>query len=286
MRIVDRGTGPALVLIPGIQGRWEYIGPVVDALASHCRVITFALCDEPAADLPFDETRGFDNYVEQVRSALDRCGIRHAVLCGISFGGLIALRFAAQHPDRTSGLILASTPGPGWHLRRRHEIYARLPYVLGPVFLAETPWRLRRELAAAFPTRAARWRFAASQLMTLLRAPLSLPRMASRARMIGTIDAAIECARITAPALVVTGERELDHVVPVEGSAGYVTLIRESRGVVLRETGHLGSITRPHDFALVVNEFAGECMRRAAPCVRAAPPGTDGPGRQIHDHVA
>ena len=36
------------MLIPGIQGRWEYIGPAVDALASSFRVITFALCDEPA----------------------------------------------------------------------------------------------------------------------------------------------------------------------------------------------------------------------------------------------
>ena len=102
MRIIDRGAGPALVLIPGIQGRWEYIGPVVDALASAFRVITFALCDEPASDLEFDGSRGFDNYVEQVRGALDRCGIDRAIVCGISFGGLIALRFAARapRPDR------------------------------------------------------------------------------------------------------------------------------------------------------------------------------------------
>ena len=276
MRIVDKGAGPALVLIPGIQGRWEYIGPVIDALASGFRVITFALCDEPAADLEFDGSRGFDNYVEQVRAALDRCGIQRAIVCGISFGGLIALRFAAAHPDRTGGLVLASTPGPGWHLRRRHEIYARLPYVMGPLFLAETPWRLRHELAAAFPGRVARWRFAGSQLTTLLRAPLSLPRMASRARMIGTIDAAVECARITSPTLVVTGERGLDHVVSVDASTGYVSLIRESRGVVLEHTGHLGSITRPREFAAVVNEFADECIRRTGPFGSAA---------QVH-HVA
>jgi 3-oxoadipate enol-lactonase len=263
MRIVDRGEGPALVLIPGIQGRWEYIGPAVEALASSFRVITFALCDEPGADLEFDASRGFDNYVDQVRGALDRCGIDRAIVCGISFGGLVALRFAAAHPDRTACLILASTPGPGWHLRRRHEIYARLPYVLGPLFLAETPWRLRREMAAAFPGRLARWRFAGSQLMTLMRAPLSLSRMACRARMIGTIDATAECARITLPTLVVTGERALDHVVSVDASTGYVSLIRDSRGVVLERTGHLGSITRPREFATLVHDFAERHARRA-----------------------
>ena len=32
MRIIDRGSGPPLVLIPGLQGRWEYVRPTVDAL--------------------------------------------------------------------------------------------------------------------------------------------------------------------------------------------------------------------------------------------------------------
>jgi pimeloyl-ACP methyl ester carboxylesterase len=54
----------------------------------------------------------------------------------------------------------------------------------------------------------------------------------------------------------VTGERALDHVVSVDDSVGYVPLIRGARGVVLERTGHLGSITRPDDFAAIVREFA------------------------------
>lgn len=245
-----------LVLIPGIQGRWEYIRPAVDALSSAFHVVTFSLCDEPSAAFAFDSSPGFNCYVEQVRAALDQCRVERAIVCGISFGGLVALRFAAVHADRACGLVLASTPGPGWHLRPRHELYARLPFLLGPLFLAETPWRLRSEMAAAFPELPARLRFAGSQLRTLVDAPLSLARMAGRARMLATIDAGADCARITAPTLVVTGERTLDHVVPVDGSAGYVSLIRGARGVVLERTGHLGSITRPADFAAIIREFA------------------------------
>jgi pimeloyl-ACP methyl ester carboxylesterase len=261
MKIVEQGTGPALVLIPGLQGRWEYIQPAVDALSSSFRVITFPLCDEPSAEFDaFGGGRGFDCYVEQVRAVLDRCRIDRAIVCGISFGGLIALRFAAAHGDRTSALILASTPGPGWHLRRRHEVYSRMPLLLGPLFLAETPWRLRRELTTAFPERSSRLRFARSQLGTLIRAPLSLARMACRARMIATLDAAATCARVSVPTLIVTGERELDHVVPVDDSVGYVSLIRGARRVVLERTGHLGSITRPGGFAAIVREFAGQSL--------------------------
>jgi pimeloyl-ACP methyl ester carboxylesterase len=256
VQIVENGVGPVLVVVPGLQGRWEYIGPAVEALSAGFHVITFPLSDEPTADFRCASGGGFSCYVDQVRSALDQVRADRAIVCGISFGGLVALRFAASHPDRTDTLILASTPGPGWHLRRRHEIYARLPWLLGPLFLAETPWRLRREVATAFPAPAERWRFTLSQLKILAAAPLSLARMAARARMLSTIDAAADCARIVAPTLVVTGERALDHVVPVDGSAGYVTRIRGARGVVLARTGHLGSITRPREFASIVHDFA------------------------------
>lgn len=267
MNIFEQGSGEPLLLIPGLQGRWEYLRPAIDALSLSCRVITFHLCGERASGMALDRTRGMENYVRQATGALDRCGIDRAGVCGISFGGLVALRVAARHPDRTNALILASTPGPGWHLRPRHELYARFPHLLAPVFLAGSPRRLRAELAAAFPNRTARRRFARSQLQLLLRAPLSVGRMAERARMIATSmtgDIAADCARITAPTLIVTGDPRLDHVVPADGSAGYVALIQGARVATLEQTGHLGSITRPDAFADIVGEFVKQNRHAAA----------------------
>ena len=82
--------------------------------------------------------------------------------------------------------------------------------------------------------------------------------LARRARLIGTYDSASDCARIVAPTLVVTGEANLDHVVPVDGSSRYVELIAGSRHSVLRNSGHQGTLTRPDAFAATVGEFAGE----------------------------
>jgi pimeloyl-ACP methyl ester carboxylesterase len=100
-------------------------------------------------------------------------------------------------------------------------------------------------------------------LKTTVGAPVSLSRMAARARMIATMDLSSDCARITAPTLVVTGERVLDHVVPVEGSTEYVRLIANARAAVVPCTGHLGSITRPVEFAALVRAFV-EGHRHAA----------------------
>ncbi|MBI3494070.1 MAG: alpha/beta hydrolase [Acidobacteria bacterium] len=260
MQIVDRGNGPALVLVPGIQGRWEYVRPAVDALSACFRVITFALCDE---DQALDEARGLDQYTEQVTAALDEKGLASATICGISFGGLAAIRFAAKHPAAVDALVIASTPGPTWRVRPHHAIYARMPWLFGPLFLVESPWRMHAEFAAAFPDRRARRAFKRAALRTVLTSPISLRRMAARTRLLSDDDLRTDCARITAPTLVVTGEAHLDHVVPVESSLEYARLIPGARAIVLERTGHLGTITRPRVFADAVKQFV-EGARHAA----------------------
>ncbi len=260
--IVERGRGVPVILIPGIQGRWQYFEPTFDALARSCRAITFSLDGEPGAGRPFDRAAGVDGLAGQVDAVLDGLGLDRAVLCGVSFGGLVALRFAATRPARTAGLILASTPGPGFHLRRRHEIYAKLPWLFGPVFLAEMPARVGKELRAAIVSRRERMQFNWRQIRTFLKAPLSMSRMAARARLIGGPQEAerrrLEAAAIRVPTLVLTGESLLDHVVPAEGTSEYVSLIRGAAGVRLERSGHLGCITRPEAFAAAIMEFIRE----------------------------
>jgi pimeloyl-ACP methyl ester carboxylesterase len=266
MNIVDRGSGPPLVLIPGLQGRWEYMRPAVDALSSCFRVLTFSLDgDRPTKRFPASTladrkadtagTDGLDAYADQVAAALAEKGIERATICGVSFGGLVAVRFATRYPAQCQVLVLASTPRPALRLRRRHQVYVRAPWIFGPVFLAESPFRLRPEILAAIPDRRARRQFTLQGIRTLLSARVSLRQMAARAQLITGIDVGAECERITAPTLVVTGEPGLDHVVPVEGSNEYTRRIPNARSVVLERTGHLGSVTRPDAFCEVIRAF-------------------------------
>jgi pimeloyl-ACP methyl ester carboxylesterase len=246
----DLGSGALLVLIPGIQGPWQYASPSVDALATGFRVVTFSLGGAAA-----DGLSDIGREVERVKEILDARRVERAILCGISYGGVVATSFAARYPTRTSHLVVASSPGAGWHLRPRHELYARWPLIFGPLFLAESPFRLRAEVAAALPALSDRWRFARWQIATLADAPFSLSKMATRARSLASHDIAADCQGVTAPTLVVTGERELDRVVPVASTATYAQLIPGARSVVLERTGHLGTITRPGAFADLVTSF-------------------------------
>jgi pimeloyl-ACP methyl ester carboxylesterase len=255
MRVVDRGAGTPLVLVPSLQGRWEYLRRAVDALSVKHRVITFSLCDERGWGLPSGPAATLDDFAQQIDLALDASGISSAAVCGFSFGGRVALRFAARHPERVSALILASTPGPGWHLKPAHRAYARHPLMLAPAFFAGAPSRVRRELNAAFPNPRERRRFAAEQLRTFVRAPLSPSRMAARARLIDGADVLADCARISVPTLIVNGEPSLDHVVPTTSTADFSRAIPHARLAVIPRTGHFGCVTRADAFAAAVEAF-------------------------------
>ena len=106
MNIIDVGTGAPVVLIPGIQGRWEWMRPAVDSLAKYCRVITFSLADEPTSGASFDASAGVWSYVQQVADVLEATGVRKATICGVSYGGLIA---AAAMPAESSASRTCST---------------------------------------------------------------------------------------------------------------------------------------------------------------------------------
>jgi pimeloyl-ACP methyl ester carboxylesterase len=254
LRIIDRGSGTPVVVIPGVQGRWEWMKPAIDALAERGRVITFSLADEPTSGARFDEAHGFSCYVEQVREVMDAVGLDRATICGVSYGGLVAAAFASRHPERTRALVLVSALSPWWTPNRRVAFYLRAPRLLTPLFLAAS-LRLYREFAAALgPVRGAV--VAVSHAWRALTHMFSPVRMARRARLMQPADLSRSVAPIAAPTLIVTGEPALDLVVPVAETLKYARLVPRARVATLARTGHLGLVTRPEEFASLVVGFA------------------------------
>jgi pimeloyl-ACP methyl ester carboxylesterase len=109
--------------------------------------------------------------------------------------------------------------------------------------------------------------------------------MAARGRLLSHLDVHEDCAQITVPTLVVTGERGLDYVVPVDGSSAYAHLIRGAESAIIERTGHLGIMTRPDAFARIVGHFI---HRRIGADPRVGPEGghTGPPLRDTPDAAA
>lgn len=252
--MIDQGHGTPIVVIPGLQGRWEWMRPAVSALARHHRVISFSLCDERTSPFPCDPGKAFDNYVEQVELALDRAGIEKAVIASVSYGGLIATEYAARTPGRVTGLVLASALHTSWEPDSRQRRYLSSPVLMSPLFFATAPQRMRPELAAALPTIGARLRFALSHGARVVTAPTTPRKMARRIAWARAHHFA-DPHQVKAPVLLVTGEPALDRIVPVDVTKRYLQEFDAAEHIVLERTGHLGLVTQPDAFAGVLERF-------------------------------
>ena len=255
MSVYDRGSGPPLIVVPGVQGRWEWFRPALELLAARCRTISYTLAGDFGSRRALDRSLGFDNYQRQLDELFERTGLARAAICGISYGGLVALRYAACHPERVSALILASSPAPGWSPSPVQRAYMASPWRSTPKFVATSPLRIWPEVRAAFGSSAGALAFLARYGLRVTAAPMIPSVMAGRIVEQQRLDFSGDCAGVRAPTLVISGEPHLDRIVPVESTRRYLEMIPGARYVQLERTGHLGVVTRPALWSSVVAAF-------------------------------
>lgn len=106
------GDGPVdLVFVPSfvtnLGATWDdpTYARFLQRLASMARLVLYDKrgtgLSDPVVELPTPAQRTAD-----LRSVLDAAGSERAVLFGVCGGGSQCIRFAAEHPDRTAGLVL------------------------------------------------------------------------------------------------------------------------------------------------------------------------------------
>jgi pimeloyl-ACP methyl ester carboxylesterase len=240
---------PTIVLIPGIQGRWEWMKPAIASLSTRHRVLTFSLNAIPSDANCFDE---WDRLIDRL---LDDADAGPVAVVGVSFGGLVALRYASRWPERVRRLVLVSAPAPGLVLDERRAAYVRHPLLLAPLFALRSVTHLLPEVAAARPGLTDRAAFLLQYLARVVRYPASLPRMAAWVRAWPAAMREIPLASLDVPTLVITGEPQLDRVVAVASTLEYLNVLPNAAHVVLPRTGHIGLVTKPQAFATLVGEF-------------------------------
>ena len=102
-------NGPAYVLVNGLTQYAELWAAYRDALvAQRFRVATFDLLGQGASDKP-SLFISQDDQVEALHLLIGELGNSPVFLSGISFGGLLALRYAIAHGERLAGLVPMST---------------------------------------------------------------------------------------------------------------------------------------------------------------------------------
>jgi pimeloyl-ACP methyl ester carboxylesterase len=122
-----RGT---VVLIHGCAGNGEQWIKQIEHLAPQYRVIAPDLRGHGASQVP-QSAYSLEEFCWDTTQVLTQLQVTEPfVLMAHSFGGPIAITFAATQPQRISRLVLIAT-GPEMHINPLHEWIVKLPIPLG-----------------------------------------------------------------------------------------------------------------------------------------------------------
>ncbi|HKA17364.1 MAG TPA: alpha/beta hydrolase [Blastocatellia bacterium] len=114
LHYVVEGQGTPVVLIHGfhssIKMNWQAPG-ILSTLSRNLQVIAIDMPGHGESDKPETETAYGTAMVEDIFKLLDHLKIRKAHIVGYSMGGMIAMKFIAQHQDRVQSGVIG---GMGW----------------------------------------------------------------------------------------------------------------------------------------------------------------------------
>jgi pimeloyl-ACP methyl ester carboxylesterase len=263
------GSGPTLVCHPGGPG---FSSRYFADLAGLGQSFTLALLN-PRGSEGSDrapDPRGYttEDYVADVDEFRAHLGLERMLLLGHSHGGVVAQAYAARHPDRVERVVLASTIA-SFHAEQEAAMQAAI------AAKSDEQW-FEDSLAALQAEQAGEWDTDRELAEIVLRElPFYFATYGERERnylrvldgeivcgdalrlfneeVFTTFDLRPELAKITSPALVITGEDDFicGPVSAREIAAG----IDGAQLELLADCGHFVFVEQPQRFAAAVISF-------------------------------
>lgn len=109
MHYIERGSGPAVVLIHGFGGHTYSYRHLIPELAKGHRVVAVDLKGSGYSGRPRTGDYSLGEQARLVLRLMDTLGVDRASVVGHSLGGEVAMRIAANWPDRVERLVLAAS---------------------------------------------------------------------------------------------------------------------------------------------------------------------------------
>lgn len=247
------GAGPPVVLGHSLLCTGQMWARVVAALRSSFRFINVDLRGHgrSTAEAPFT----LDDLVDDWLAILHRESIESAVFCGLSTGGMTAMRLALSEPQRVLGLALLDTSAAAEPARARRR-YTALAWVYRRLGLL--PRKPLLEGMFAPSTIADR-----PELTTDL---LTAVRRLDRAAVGHAMDAVwgrdgIDPSPVKAPTLVIVGEH--DAATPPVCARAIAGSIGGAELHVIPDAGHLTAVEQPAQVAALLGPFFTRCFERS-----------------------
>ncbi|HWQ15251.1 MAG TPA: alpha/beta hydrolase [Roseiflexaceae bacterium] len=190
--------GPPTLFLHSWLGSWRYWLPTMDHISERYRAYALDFWGFGDSDRR-DSAFSLKEYVELLIGFMDNLGLQKVSLVGHGLGGMVAVRAAAQHPERFTKIMAVATPFQGTQLQSVVK-----PGTLSRILGRSTPnniWsRLIRQLNVDYP----------QILSEIIEDTESLSENLVQ-RVIGSVletDLRQDLGQLTVPLLAVFGDRD------------------------------------------------------------------------------
>jgi pimeloyl-ACP methyl ester carboxylesterase len=238
----EGGAGPTLVVVHGVASRAADAALLYRALTKKHRVLALDLLGYGESDKPENASYSVRMQTDVVRGFMDAMQVRDADVMGISMGGWVALKLAAEHPDRVRRLVLVSSAG----VQFETTLHERSFSARNLAELRES-LRLQTDNADRIPT------FVLKDILRRSQKRQWIVRRSMRS-MLTTKDDLLDgrLQGVKMPVLLVWGTR--DRIVPYSVASAMKREMPHARLVTLEGCGHLAIV---------------ECRAQALPAIDA-----------------
>jgi proline iminopeptidase len=205
-----------------------------------------------------DASWGMDAQVADMEAVRAKFGFQKFDLVGDSYGGLLAMAYAAAHPEHINKLILSDSAAPAWKdiVRVLPDVF---PDVLEQIATREknqtanaADQRIRDHFLMLFYSEANRDAYLAG-----VKDLESVPQVSAAVqKATRTLDLTPELPKFKFPTMVITGRFDMN-VTPLTAWNIYKA-IPGAKFVIFEKSGHLPSYEEPDKYVQVVNAFLGQ----------------------------
>lgn len=248
-------AGVPVILLHGVTDSYRSFDPIVPYLPGGLRAIAISQRGHGHSSRPLTGYR-YADFADDLDRFMTALGLPSAIIAGHSMGGLVAQRFAIDHPSRTLGLVLEATfPTICGHAGVQEFWDSTLAHLADPV---------DEELVRAFQQSTVALPIAPSFFATVVEESLKVPAHVWRAtfgEFLAT-DFSHELTRVHAPTLLLFGERDV-YCGPPEVD-GLRRGFPRARTIVYPNVGHAVHWEIPERFTRDVVSFVQEqCLHHA-----------------------
>ena len=252
------GEGEPLVQIPGGALGLKNFSKVTPVLSRHFRVIDYDLVGT-GKSTPTPPGYKVQDWTNDLRDLMDILDIPQAHLHGTSTGGLVALQFAAQHPERVKKMALVGVVAKyDTALRLNRKLAKALAANVGMVAVAELT--AQAVLTSNFLDSPE-----AAPLLDQMRSTfceISPETYIATSEACDDVDLGPDLPNITAPTLVINGEFSANSPVDTGplgiGGRGIADGVQYGRLVVIKGARHLVMMERFEEVCDNIIDFLNE----------------------------